>query len=100
MNNHSQNVPTIVLVVLALLCFVLSMAGFLFKIWFGTPWQALIVQIVLTVGFFVVGVPLLTYLTSIGINKANGENIAPKNAVALGLLLSVVSLIWLMGAYS
>lgn len=97
--NAPSLVPTGVSVGLFLGCVAFSLAGFLFRA-LVEPIGSFVWQMLATVLFFSVIAPCLILVGAYGMNKFGSANIHPKNAITLGLLLSFVGLVCMMGVYS
>lgn len=104
-NNNEQNqqpslVPKRITIGLGVFAFILSLAGYGFRLLAGHDPKEVLLHAAVLVPAFVLGIPLLFWLGSKVMNKAKGMNIEARNAITLGLLTSCVSLLWLMGTYS
>ncbi|SIS01323.1 hypothetical protein SAMN02745664_11431 [Moraxella cuniculi DSM 21768] len=93
-------VPMVFSVGLCLATIVLSAAGFGFRLMFGDPPEQVFRQAAVIVPAFVVVLPMMVWLGSIGLNKLGKAHIHPRNAWTLGWLLSTVALLSIMGVYS
>lgn len=104
-DNNNQNhqpslVPKRITIGLGVFAFILSLAGYGFRLLAGHDLKEVLLHAAVLVPAFVLGIPLLFWLGSKVMNKVKGMNIEARNAITLGLLTSCVSLLWLMGTYS
>ena len=99
-NNSPSLVPKGVTIGLAVFSFILSIAGYIFRLIAGDDVMAVLSHAVILVPIFVVGFPLLFWLGALVLNKLKKSNIQRRNALTLGWLLSCVTMLWLMGSYS
>lgn len=85
---------------LAILAVLLSTVGYGFRLAFGEPWQQVVTHAVMIIPTFVLGFPLLMWLGAKVFTRITGNDVHHRNAITLGLLLSCVTMLWLMGTYS
>ncbi|WP_294033404.1 hypothetical protein [uncultured Moraxella sp.] len=100
MSAQKSVVPMSFTIGLCLASIVLSVAGYGFRLMFGDDVAAVLRHAMVVVPFFVIVLPALMWLGSVGLNKMGKASIHPRNALTLGWLLSVVSLLSIMGVYS
>ena len=93
-------VPMIFPIGLCIASILLSGAGYVIRLIFGDDTGAVLKHAAVVMPAFVIGIPLLIWLGSIGLNKMGKTNIHPRNAWTLGWLLSTVALLSIMGVYS
>lgn len=98
--NKAALVPMVFTVGLCLSSIVLSLAGYGFRLMFGDDFGEVLRHAIVVVPTFVLGIPFLVYLGSVGLNKMGKTAILPRNAWTLGWLLSTVALLSIMGVYS
>lgn len=85
---------------LAVMAMLLSMAGYGFRLALGEPWQQVLTHAAVVVPAFVLGFPLAMWVGSKVFTHITGNQVQSRNAITLGLLLSCVTMLWLMGTYS
>ena len=105
---HSRNsyevkpslVPKGFTIGLALFSLVLSLAGYVFRYISGDAITDILRHAAVLVPTFVIGIPLLFWISALIMNKIKGMHIQRRNALTLGWLISCVTMLWLMGSYS
>lgn len=103
LNSHSKTVGVVPLgftIGLCLATLILSGAGYGFRLMFDDEPSAVLRHALVVMPVFVIGIPLLTWLGSFGLNKLGKTAIHPRNALTFGWLLSTVALLSIMGIYS
>ncbi|WP_019671859.1 hypothetical protein [Psychrobacter lutiphocae] len=98
--NSPSLIPKGVTIGLALFALVLSLAGYVFRLLAGDPLADVIRHASVLVPLFVVVIPVGFWLGSVIMNKVKGMHIQRRNALTLGWLISCVTMLWFMGAYS
>lgn len=93
-------VPMAVTIGLCIASIVLSGAGYAFRLAFGDAPAEVLRHAAVVMPAFVIGIPVLMWLGSVGLNKMGKTRIHPRNALTLGWLLSTVALLSIMGVYS
>ncbi|USZ14875.1 hypothetical protein NGM44_00285 [Moraxella sp. FZFQ2102] len=100
MSGQKSVVPMSFTIGLCLASILLSIAGYGFRLMFGDDVGEVMRHAAVVVPSFVIGVPVLIWLGSVGLNKMGKTNIHPRNALTFGWLLSTVALLSIMGVYS
>ncbi|PNK60174.1 hypothetical protein [Psychrobacter sp. FDAARGOS_221] len=98
--NTPSLIPKSVTIGLASFALVLSLAGYVFRLLAGDPLADVIRHAAVLVPLFVVVIPAGFWLGSVIMNKVKGMHIQRRNALTLGWLISCVTMLWFMGAYS
>lgn len=93
-------VPKGITIGLAVFAFVLSLAGYGFRLMVGDDVGTVLRHAAVIVPAFMLGIPLFFWLGSRILNKVKGLHIESWNAISLGYLTSCISMLWLMGTYS
>lgn len=93
-------VPMAFTVGLFIFSFLLSIAGYAFRLLFGEEWGVVLRHAALVVPSFVIGIPFVFWIGSLLLNKLTGSHIHPRNALTLGWLISTVAILSIMGVYS
>lgn len=93
-------VPKAYTIGLAIMAVLLSTAGYGFRLALGDPWQEVITHAVVIIPVFIFGFPTAMWLGAKIFTHITGNAIHHRNAITLGLLLSCVTMLWLMGTYS
>lgn len=98
--NKPSIVPMGVTVGLGVFAWVLASLGYGFRLLAGEPLGVVLPHALIVVSFFVVGVPALFVLGAKCLNRYQNLTIHTQNAISLGLLISCVALLTIMGRYS
>lgn len=78
----------------------LASLGYFFRWLAGDTWAQILPHAAAVLSFFLIGVPVLTCIIAWLMNKYSKTNIHMQNACTLGLLLSCVMILTIMGQYS
>lgn len=85
---------------LGVFTFVLSIAGYGFRLLFGDDIASVLWHALRVVPIFMLGIPMLICFGAWIMNYTQAANIQMRNAWTLGWLLSCVAILSIMGVYS
>lgn len=93
-------VPMGLTVGLGVFAFLLSMAGYGFRLLAGDDLGSVARHALVVVSFFVIVLPSLFVIGAKILNKVSGTTVQTQNAITLGFLISCVAVLSMMGVYS
>ena len=93
-------VPMGLTIGLGLFALILALAGYGFRLLAGDELSAVLRHALVVVSFFIIVVPALFVLGAKFLKRLKGTTIQSRNAITLGLLMSCVALLTIMGRYS
>lgn len=103
-DNHAQQTPSLIpigiTIGLAIFALILALAGYAFRLIAGHDTSEVLRHAAVVVSFFMIVVPALFVGGAKLLNRFNHTNIQTRNAITLGLLMSCVALLTIMGRYS
>ncbi|MDO4897043.1 MAG: hypothetical protein Q3971_06745 [Moraxella sp.] len=100
-NTHSPAlVPIGITIGLAIFALILALAGYGFRLLLGHDVWVVMRHASVIVSFFMIVVPALFVGGAKLMNKFQKTNIQTRNAITLGLLMSCVAILTIMGRYS
>lgn len=99
-NNSVILVPIGITIGLGIFALILALAGYGFRLLAGDDVKVVACHASVVVSFFVIIVPACFVVGAKLFNKLKRTNIQPRNAITLGLLISCVAILTIMGRYS
>ncbi len=93
-------IPLSMTIGLGVFALLLTLMGYGFRLLKGDSIEAVARHALVVLSFFLIVLPALVTLGAWGMNKFTGSQIQTRNAWTLGLLLSCVMILTMMGQYS
>lgn len=93
-------VPMGLTIGLGVFAFLLSIAGYGFRLLAGEDLGSVARHALVVVSFFVIVLPSLFVIGAKILNKVSGTTVQTQNAITLGFLISCVAVLSIMGVYS